>query len=482
MAYLLVSVIIPVYNMEGYLGETLDSVLASDYPSLEVIIMDDGSKDGSYALAQQYVAKDSRVRAYTQPNAGACAARNHAISLTQGVYILPVDADNLISKTFVSHAVAEIEKDLEVKVVCPRAKFFGDRTGEWRLAPFSLQLLARKNMMDTCALYRKSDWERVGGYCEEIIAREDWEFWISVLKDGGRVVKLSDIELFYRIRSNSKRVTDRTLKHHVVDVLNKRHPEFFERELGGPLHYRRSWSRVLNTLSRFIYPRSVFVNPDFQSLSGFMHALPALFNNGGTTIYKGRNELKVFEREGEELVVKSYQLPHLINRLVYRLLRMPKACRSYRYAEQLHAIGVGSPVPVGYYTTGTWLLLSRSYFVCLKSECPYTYRHFAAQTFERQEEILRAIARTTATLHEHGILHRDYSAGNILFKENPDGIDIEIIDLNRMRFGKVSLEEGCKNFERLPGTHDMFVVLADEYAKARGFDPEKCLELIERYH
>ena len=66
-----------------------------------------------------------------------------------------------------------------------------------------------KNIMDTCALYRKVEWERAGGYCESIIAREDWEFWIAVLKDGGKVVRLPEIGLHYRIRNVSKRVTDR---------------------------------------------------------------------------------------------------------------------------------------------------------------------------------------------------------------------------------------------------------------------------------
>lgn len=66
--------------------------------------------------------------------------------------------------------------------------------------------------MDTCAVYRKSEWERIGGYCAEIVAREDWEFWISMLKDGGKVVKLPEIGLFYRVREQSKRVTDRLLK------------------------------------------------------------------------------------------------------------------------------------------------------------------------------------------------------------------------------------------------------------------------------
>ena len=80
----LVSIITPVYNMEAFLAETLDSVLSSDYQNIEVILMDDGSKDRSREIARQYAAKDPRVKACSQPNAGACAARNHAIMLARG--------------------------------------------------------------------------------------------------------------------------------------------------------------------------------------------------------------------------------------------------------------------------------------------------------------------------------------------------------------------------------------------------------------
>ncbi|MFT0669574.1 glycosyltransferase [Bacteroides hominis] len=483
MAKPLVSVVIPVYNMEEFLEETLDSVLSSDYPNFEVIVMDDGSKDRSLEIAESYKSRYENVRVYTQANSGVATARNHAISKAGGVYILPVDADNRISKELIHSAVDILESDPEVKVVCPRAEFFGDRLGEWVLPPFSLSLLARKNMMDTCAVYRKSEWERIGGYCAEIVAREDWEFWISMLKDGGKVVKLPEIGLFYRVREQSKRVTDRLLKKHVIDVLNRRHPDFFERELGGPLRYQRSWSRLINRISRIIHPRRVFVGDDFQDLSSFVRVLPVHFENGGTLIYEGRNKLKEFEIHGRKLIVKSYQLPHLINRVVYNSFRASKARRSYQYAQMLRKAGIGSPAPVGFYSTGTWLLFGRSYFVSLKSECPYTYRNLLEETFTGdKEKVLRAIARTTAALHENGFLHKDYSGGNILFRETDKGIEVEIIDLNRMRFGKVDIETGCKNFERLPGTHEMFVILADEYAKVRGFDADRCLELIEKSH
>lgn len=483
MAKPLVSVVIPVYNMEEFLEETLDSVLSSDYPNFEVIVMDDGSKDRSLEIAESYKSRYENVRVYTQANSGVATARNHAISKAGGVYILPVDADNRISKELIHSAVDILESDPEVKVVCPRTEFFGDRSGEWVLPPFSLSLLARKNMMDTCAVYRKSEWERIGGYCAEIVAREDWEFWISMLKDGGKVVKLPEIGLFYRVREQSKRVTDRLLKKHVIDVLNRRHPDFFERELGGPLRYQRSWSRLINRISRIIHPRRVFIGDDFQDLSSFVRVLPVHFENGGTLIYEGRNKLKEFEIHGRKLIVKSYQLPHLINRVVYNSFRASKARRSYQYAQMLRKAGIGSPAPVGFYSTGTWLLFGRSYFVSLKSECPYTYRNLLEETFTGdKEKVLRAIARTTAALHENGFLHKDYSGGNILFRETDKGIEVEIIDLNRMRFGKVDIETGCKNFERLPGTHEMFVILADEYAKVRGFDADRCLELIEKSH
>lgn len=337
--------------------------------------------------------------------------------------------------------------------------------------------------MDTCALYRKVEWERAGGYCEGIIAREDWEFWIAVLKNGGKVVRLPEIGLHYRIRNVSKRVTDRSLKRHVVKTLNARHPEFFERELGGPLRYRRSWSVLLNRIYRLFHPRKVYVDAGFCTLTSYVKALPALFKyDSGTVIYKGRNELREMDWYGTKVVIKSFRVPNLINRIAYGVFRSSKAQRSFEYAEMLRREGIGSPAPVAYYTERNGLLFTRSYYVSLKSECLYSYVNLMRGDFPGQEEILRAIARTTAALHEKGYLHKDYSRGNILFRHTDKGVEVEIIDLNRIRFRTVDMEEGCRNFERLPGTPEMFAILADEYAKARGFDANECLKLILKYN
>lgn len=479
----LVSVIVPVYNMEQYLGETLDSVLASDYPSFEVVVMDDGSKDASLEIAKEYARKDPRVKVHTQPNAGACAARNHAIALAEGELILPFDADDKMCPNFIGDAVKAIMADAEVVVVCPKAEFFGERTGNWNLPPFSLNLLARKNMIPICSLYYKRDWERAGGYARGITAREDWAFWIAVLKDGGKVVTLPRLSMYYRVRGGSKRVTDRLQKKKVIDYLNRSYPEFFERELGGPLRYKRTWSKLVNKIYRIFHPRVVFVNEAYKDLGDFVKALPIHFKNGdGKVIYKGRNELREFNYKGLDLVVKSFRKPNLVNQIVYGLFRSSKAERSFEYADMLLKSGIGSPCPVAYYTERTGLFFTRSYYVSLKSECPYTYYDLVKTNFPNQEQILRAIARTTAAMHEHGYLHKDYSRGNILFKETEKSVKVEIIDLNRIRFMEIDMETGCKNFERLPGTKEMFAVLADEYAKARGFDAEECLKQIISYN
>ena len=337
-------------------------------------------------------------------------------------------------------------------------------------------------MIPICSLYYKRDWERVGGYAEEITAREDWAFWIAVLKDGGKVVTLPRLSMYYRVRGGSKRVTDRLQKKKVIDYLNRSYPEFFERELGGPLRYKRTWSKLTNRIYRIFHPRVVFINEVYKELSDFVKVLPVHFKNGdGEVIYKGRNELREFNCKGFDLVVKSFRKPNLVNQIVYGLFRSSKAERSYEYANMLLKSGIGSPCPVAYYTERAGLFFIRSYYVSLKSECPYTYYDLMKNNFPGQEQVLRAIARTTAALHEHGYLHKDYSRGNILFRETDGGVKVEIIDLNRIRFMEIGMEVGCKNFERLPGTQEMFAVLADEYAKVRGFDFCKCFQLMRLY-
>jgi tRNA A-37 threonylcarbamoyl transferase component Bud32 len=224
---------------------------------------------------------------------------------------------------------------------------------------------------------------------------------------------------------------------------------------------------------------SLVVNPDFLSLEPFLQSLPECFDREGMTVYKGRNEIKIFEREGLLLNVKSYRKPILLNRIAYTFFRKSKARRAYENALEVMARGFETPVPVAYLEQQSGGLLEKSWFVSL--HCPYTrmLREFADNSdVSGREDILQALGAYVAGLHRSGILHLDLSIGNILFEKDETGIRFSLVDINRMRFCSIDQELGCRNFERLRGNADFFRVLAHSYAAARGFDPESCLKSI----
>ena len=242
----LVSIIIPAYNAEKYIEETVQSALQSRYPFIEIIIVNDGSTDRTAEIIEKLAAENSLIKAYHQENNGSSAARNAAIAHSAGKYILPLDADDFISPDYIEKAVAVLETHPEVKVVYGDAMFFGEKNGLWRLPKFDINLLARRNIIYASGIYRRKDFDQTSGYCEEIAGMEDWDFWISMLKSGGEVHYIESVVFYYRIISNSKRSQDLKKKKQIVDQLNSRHAEFFKQQLGGKLHYNRSWSALLN--------------------------------------------------------------------------------------------------------------------------------------------------------------------------------------------------------------------------------------------
>ena len=119
-----VSIIIPVYNAERYLNKCLDSIFANKYSDWECILVDDGSKDASLCICNQYAEMDSRFKVFHQENAGASAARNVGLDKAQGEYITFIDADDWVSTKYLS-AVEESKSDivlLDTKHVTPKGE------------------------------------------------------------------------------------------------------------------------------------------------------------------------------------------------------------------------------------------------------------------------------------------------------------------------------------------------------------------------
>lgn len=126
-----VSVIIPVYNVEAYLRQCLDSVVNQTLKEIEIICIDDGSTDGSAAILQEYAAKDERIKILTQVNSGAGAARNVGLAQASGVWLSFLDADDEFAPSMLSDMVSSGEA-VQADVVALTLVKEGDIFSRWR--------------------------------------------------------------------------------------------------------------------------------------------------------------------------------------------------------------------------------------------------------------------------------------------------------------------------------------------------------------
>ena len=226
------------------------------------------------------------------------------------------------------------------------------------------------------------------------------------------------------------------------------------------------------------------VNPTYESLRTWIESIPSLFEQSGEVIYDARNQIRLITApDGTETCVKRFHAPRGLNSWIYMHWRTPKAVRAYENAVRLCQAGIDTPEPIAYILIIEGGLLRESYLVNLRSTLSRNFYEFRHHPLEGHEEIVRAFARFTAHMHEQGILHRDYSPGNILFDVDKQGqAHFEIVDINRMVFDRpVAIDTACRNFCRLWGKEDFFILLAKEYAQARGFDETQCIHLTVKY-
>lgn len=106
-----VTILIPAYNVVSYLPKCIDSILGQTYYNLQVVIIDDGSKDDTFALAQSYVVKDRRVEVYHQENQGVAVTRNNLLEKVKGDWVLFIDADDWIEHDMIEFLVNETRQN-----------------------------------------------------------------------------------------------------------------------------------------------------------------------------------------------------------------------------------------------------------------------------------------------------------------------------------------------------------------------------------
>lgn len=222
----------------------------------------------------------------------------------------------------------------------------------------------------------------------------------------------------------------------------------------------------------------IVVNPPFEPLRDFVERIPTTMEAEGTYIYGGRRNLivKMTAHDGTVLNVKRFQQPRGLNRLVYSTgIRQPKGRRAFDYPARLLAKGIETPEAVAYIEDRNALGLLRLCWL-VTIQCPYSHLLYEMGDArpEVYEPVARCLAAFAAHMHNSQVLHLDFSPGNILWD---GGSRFSIVDINRMRFGLVTMETGCKSFARLWGPKRFVQLLVEEYARQRGFDPQTCVEI-----
>ncbi len=222
-------------------------------------------------------------------------------------------------------------------------------------------------------------------------------------------------------------------------------------------------------------------------MRSYIEQLPDIMETSGTYLYGGRrNLIKSFTApDGTELNVKRFRQPSFLNNIIYSSgIRVAKGRRAFSYPDRLLEKDVETPRAVAYIEERNTLgLLGQCYFVSL--QCPYRHQLYEMgdATPEAYEPMAIALAHFAAHMHDQQILHRDFSPGNILWdysdqpekqgQKEPMSYKFSVVDINRMKFGPVSMEDGCKSFSRLWGPKRFIQLLVEEYARLRGFDQKE---------
>ncbi|MDX4050973.1 MULTISPECIES: protein kinase family protein [Arcobacteraceae] len=225
------------------------------------------------------------------------------------------------------------------------------------------------------------------------------------------------------------------------------------------------------------------INEDFKEFKKNLINIKKDFENSELSIHKARNELKVIEFNKCKLIVKSFKIPNLINKIVYVYFRDSKAKKSYFNALKLIEKNILTPKPVAYiefYKNG---MLNDSYYVSEEIKYDFLIREpLYNKDFKDRENILKQFVCFTYKNHKKGVFHKDYSAGNILVSKKDSGIyDFYLVDINRMQFCNIDIKKAMLNFNKFWSDEPTLKFIAKEYSTLSGYDEQECISLILHY-
>ena len=221
------------------------------------------------------------------------------------------------------------------------------------------------------------------------------------------------------------------------------------------------------------------IHPAYKHKASQIDACIKNFEKSGKMLVDGkRNQIRVFDLDGESIAIKSFKVPHLLNRIVYRYFRKSKAERSYEFADKLIALGIGTPAPIAF-AEAEAALYGKSYYACAHIDFDLEFRDLVDNPkYAEDTQILKAFTAFTFMMHERDVYFMDHSAGNTLIKKTENGYQFYLVDLNRMQFKTMDFDARMQNMARLTPKKEMITIMGREYAQLAGYDTQKTVDAM----
>ncbi len=198
------SVVIPTYNRRHGVVEAIDSVLAQSMPDFEVLVIDDGSTDGTAEVVREHYAGEPRVQVHTKPNGGTASARNHGIELAAGEFIAFLDSDDLYLPAFLERQLAALETHPEAAMAICDAKYEGGWRSSWTTilarspAPETIEQMCDGGWALPIQLLVRADVAKALKFDLDVKIVEDTEFFFRYFLAGHRSVVVHEVLALYR--------------------------------------------------------------------------------------------------------------------------------------------------------------------------------------------------------------------------------------------------------------------------------------------
>lgn len=232
-----VSVIMPAYNVAPYIAASVASACAQTVTDLEVLVVDDGSTDGTAEIVRGMASRDRRIRVMSKPNGGISTARNYALQHAAGEVLALLDSDDMWEPDFLASQLAVLDARPEVDLVTGNAWYLGSRLNgqlarpypDPRPAPTLATILSDETSIFIMTVFRRRVYATIGGFDEHFRTNEDYDYWLRAAIAGFAFARNDTPLGHYRRRDDSLSASDVRMLKGILRVYNKLRPSLADR-------------------------------------------------------------------------------------------------------------------------------------------------------------------------------------------------------------------------------------------------------------